>query len=197
MQEIIKATNLQGHESFSRLCNAILMTRRDTTPADPTRAASDAKDLVIAAKGIGCDVGPYISIMTSRSYPHILKISEEVEAQTKKPFKKLIYKEFSFEMEKALATILMMAKSPAHAQAYVMYRAMKGLGTDDSTLISCLAYIYDNDMLDKVKVAFKEIAEKDLVKEVEKETSLNYKKLCSALLNFKGKKLTTPMNTGY
>lgn len=195
MQEILKAT--KSYEDFNKLCTAIFNTRREMTPADPTRAASDAKDLIIAAKGIGCDSRTFISIMTSRSYPQIRKIAEEVEVQRKMSLKKLIYKEFTLTMEKGLATILFMAQSPAHAQAYVMYRAMKGAGTDDPTLISSIAYIYDNDMLDKVKDAYREITGKDLIKDVEKETSLNYKKLCTALLTYKGKKHGLPMNTGY
>lgn len=194
-QEILKA--IEGTGQFYNLIRALFTTRRETGPANPTRAASDAKDLIIAAKGIGCDVKTFISIMTSRSYAHIEKISQEVEAQKKQPFKKLIYHEFTGVMEIAFATLLFMAKSPAHAVAYVMYRAMKGLGTDDTTLIACIAYIYDNDLLDKVKVAFKEVAGKDLVKWVESETSLNYKKLCVSLLNYKGKKHVVKMNNGY
>lgn len=195
MNKILKQT--EEYKDFHNLCRAIFTTRREVGPANPARASGDAKDLIIAAKGIGCDAKIFISILTARSYPHIRKIAEEVEAQKKMSLKKLIYKEFTMTMEKGLATILNMATSPAHAQAYVMYRAMKGVGTDDSTLIASIAYIYDNDMLGKVKEAFKELTGKDLVKEVEKETSLNYKKLCTALLNYRGVKSTLPMNVGY
>lgn len=195
MQEILKAT--ASDKKFHDLCNSIFMTRRETGPADPARAERDAKDLVIAAKGIGCDSKTFIALLTGRSYPQIRKIAENVEIQKKMSLKKLICKEFMGVMEKSLVNLMYMATSPAHAQAYVMYRAMKGLGTDDTTLIEAIAYIYDNDMLDKVKTAFKEITGKDLIKTVESETSLNYKKLCVALLNYKGKKHNVNINSGY
>eukprot|EP00766_Chilomastix_caulleryi_P002746 gnl/Chilomastix_caulleri/376.p1 GENE.gnl/Chilomastix_caulleri/376~~gnl/Chilomastix_caulleri/376.p1 ORF type:complete len:450 (+),score=183.66 gnl/Chilomastix_caulleri/376:76-1425(+) len=186
-----------SHKDLNNFSRAILTRLRPTTDADPRLAAGDAKDLIIAAKGAGTDEAVFFDILAHRSYCHISKIAEEVQVQKKKSLKKLIEAEFSRVMERTLLYVLHMAQSPAHAQAYIIYRAVKGAGTRDDALIRTIAYIYDNDMLEKVKVAFREISGKDLVKYVESDTTMNYRKLCVALLNFRGKKLTVPMNVGY
>eukprot|EP00766_Chilomastix_caulleryi_P006308 gnl/Chilomastix_caulleri/842.p1 GENE.gnl/Chilomastix_caulleri/842~~gnl/Chilomastix_caulleri/842.p1 ORF type:complete len:159 (+),score=51.45 gnl/Chilomastix_caulleri/842:256-732(+) len=148
-------------------------------------------------KGLGTDEIVFFDIFAHRSFAHLREVAREVEVQKKKTLEKLVKSEFSRVMERALLYVLYNAKSAAHGQAYIIYRAVKGAGTRDDALIRAIAYIYDNDMLEEVKVAFREISGKDLVKYVESDTTFNYKKLCVALLNFRGKKLTAPMNVGY
>lgn len=186
-----------SHKDLNNFSRAILTGLRPAVEADPAQASRDAKDLIIAAKGLGTDEAVFFDIFAHRSFAHLSKVAEEVEKQRKKTLEWLVKSEFSRLMERVLLYVLYMAKSPAHAQAYIIYKAVKGAGTRDDALIRTIAYIYDNDMLDKVKEAFKEISGKDMVKYVESDTSLKYRKLCVALLNYKGKKLETPLNVGY
>lgn len=176
---------------------AILLGPRSTANADNMLASRDARDLIIAAKGLGTDEHVFFDIFAHRSFEHLREVAKEVQVQKKKTLEKLVKSEFSRVMERALLYILYNAKSPAYGQAYIIYRAVKGAGTRDDALIRAIAYIYDTDMLEDVKVAFKNICGKDMVKYVESDTTFNYRKLCVSLLNFRGKKLTIPMNVGY
>lgn len=186
-----------SHKDMHNFARAVLTGLRPAVEADPVQASRDAKDLIIAAKGLGTDEPVFFDIFAHRSFTHLAKVAEEVKVQRKKTLEWLVKSEFIGVMERTLLYVLYMTKSPAHAQAYIIYKAVKGAGTRDDALIRTIAYIYDNDMLDKVKVAFKEICGKDMVKYVESDTTLKYRKLCVALLNYKGKKLETPLNVGY
>jgi len=66
------------------------------------------------------------------------------------------------------------------ADAEKLYKAMKGFGTDEKAIIA-IAGARSNEQLQDVRRAFKKAHNKDLIKELESETSGNFRKLLVAL----------------
>jgi len=69
----------------------------------------------------------------------------------------------------------------AHADAIALRKAMKGMGTDDKTVISIICQ-RDRDHLQRVRAEFEKNEKRDLVKDVISETSGNYEDVVSGLL---------------
>ena len=74
-----------------------------------------------------------------------------------------------------------MFQTPAEFDAESLYKAMKGLGTDESVLIEIIGSRTTYE-LDLIKQAFRMMYGKDLIKWVESETSGNLRKLLVSLL---------------
>ena len=72
-------------------------------------------------------------------------------------------------------------ESPSHYDAHELKRAMKGLGTDEDTLIEIVAS-RTNSEIQAIKIAFQEKYQKDLEKEIASETSGDFKKVLISLL---------------
>ena len=65
---------------------------------------------------------------------------------------------------------------------YQIYNAMKGIGTNEDTLIEVIA-TRSNERINQIKQRFAEIYKKELIKEIDSETSGFFKRILLALLN--------------
>jgi hypothetical protein len=78
-------------------------------------------------------------------------------------------------------TMVALYDSPPVYDAKCLYKAMKGLGTDEDTLIEIIC-TRPNFVLKQIKEEFKKLYNKELEKWVEKETSGDLKKILISLL---------------
>ena len=91
-----------------------------------------------------------------------------------------IDKEFSGNMKKLLKTIVYSSINPSEYFATRINYAVKGLGTKDKLLIRILVTRDEIDM-PQIKAAYANLYHKDMVKDIENDTSGDYKRLLVAL----------------
>ena len=73
-----------------------------------------------------------------------------------------------------------MYKDPVEYDTDLLYKAMKGLGTDDDTLMEVISF-RSLERLNQIKDKFKEKYGKELIPEIKSETSGEYQKCLIAL----------------
>ena len=92
-----------------------------------------------------------------------------------------IDKEFHIgNMKKLLRTIVYSSINPSEYFATRVNYAVKGLGTKDKLLIRILVTRDEIDM-PEIKAAYQKLYNKDMVKDIESDTSGDYKRLLVAL----------------
>ena len=79
-------------------------------------------------------------------------------------------------MKKTLKTIVYAIINPSEYFASRVYKAVKGLGTNNKLLIRVLVTRDEIDM-PQIKEAYKRLYKKDMVKAIEDDTSGDYKRL--------------------
>ena len=66
--------------------------------------------------------------------------------------------------------------TPIDYDCYQIYNAMKGIGTNEDTLIEVIA-TRSNERINQIKQRFAEIYKKELIKEIDSETSGFFKRI--------------------
>ncbi|KAL9244838.1 hypothetical protein vseg_018559 [Gypsophila vaccaria] len=149
---------------------------------DPMIVQNDAKDLYKAGeKRLGTDENTFIRIFCERSKAHLAAVDAAYKSMYGHSLEKVIKKETSGHFMYGLLTIVRCAENPAKYFAKVLRRAMKGLGTDDTTLIRVIVTRTEIDM-QYIKAEYEKKYKKPLVDAVHSETSGNYRKFLLALL---------------
>ncbi|XP_019251523.1 PREDICTED: annexin D5-like [Nicotiana attenuata] len=120
-----------------RLLLAYARTMRYEGPeVDRGSVEHDAKALFKAGeKKLGTDEKAFIRIFSERSRAHLAAVSASYHSMYANSLKKAVKSETSGPFEFALLTILQCAENPAKYFAKELHKAMKGMGTDDTTLI--------------------------------------------------------------
>lgn len=172
-------SDTSGH--FKRLCISLAMgNRSEDQIVDAASAKQDAEALYKAGVSKwGTDESVFNSILVSRSYMHLRRVFQEYESLAGEDIETSIEKEFSGDICKALKTIVKCVKNKPNFFAERLYKSMKGLGTNDKTLIRIIVCRSEIDLGD-VKVAFEQQYGKTLEEWIKDDTSGDYKK---ALLN--------------
>ncbi|GAA0164822.1 hypothetical protein Leryth_023463 [Lithospermum erythrorhizon] len=156
--------------------------RYEGPEVDRMIADQDAKMLYKAGeKKLGTDEKTFIRIFTERSRAHLQAVSVAYHNMYGNTLEKAIKKETSGLFEFALRTMLQCAENPATFFAKVLHKAMKGIGTDDSTLIRVIVTRAEIDM-QYIKAEYHRKYGKSLHDAVHSETSGNYRTFLLALL---------------
>ncbi|KAF6168665.1 hypothetical protein GIB67_005277 [Kingdonia uniflora] len=143
---------------------------------------NDAKALFKAGeKKLGTDEKAFIAIFSGRSRAHLAAVSHAYRITYGNSLKKAVKSETSGSFEFALLTILRCAEDPAKYFAKVLYKSMKGMGTDDATLIRVVVTRTELDM-QYIKAAYIKKYRKTLGDAIRSETSGNYKNFLLALV---------------
>uniref|UniRef100_A0A8C6M0X8 Annexin n=1 Tax=Nothobranchius furzeri TaxID=105023 RepID=A0A8C6M0X8_NOTFU len=145
---------------------------------DPDR---DAARIETAIKTKGVDEQTIIDVLTKRTYHQRREIAFAYEKRTKKDMISALKGALSGSLE---TVILGLMKSTAQFDASEIRGSIKGLGTDEETLIEILCS-RSNDELVEIKQVYKELFKKDLGKDVAGDTSGNFAKLLLALVEFR------------
>ncbi|XP_074063847.1 annexin A4 isoform X1 [Macrotis lagotis] len=140
-------------------------------------AHQDAKDLYEAGEARwGTDEVKFLSILCSRNRNHLLHVFDEYKRVSKKDIEQSIKSETSGSFGDALLAIVKCMRNKSAYFAERLYKSMKGLGTDDDTLIRIMVSRSEIDMLD-IREQFKRLYGKSLYSFIKDDTSGDYRKV--------------------
>eukprot|EP00054_Salpingoeca_dolichothecata_P016971 m.100685 g.100685 ORF g.100685 m.100685 type:complete len:651 (+) comp22247_c0_seq1:306-2258(+) len=103
-------------------------------------------------------------------------------------FKNMIKKKTFMDpsFKNALISIFMHAVCPEEFWAWRLYKSMKGLGTDDTSLIRILVCMYDSPLFPDIVAEYSKARGKTLAEAIEGETSGKYKQVLLHFVNRHG-----------
>ena len=119
-----------------------------------------------------------INIVAYRSNNQRQQIAQAYYNQNNKQIQDDFRSNFSSNFQEALVALFY---TPIDYDCYQVYKAMKGLGTNEDTLIEVFA-TRSNERLNQIKIRFEQLYKKELIKEVESETSGFFRRVLLALL---------------
>ena len=145
---------------------------------DKEKHRKDAEVLREAMKGMGTNEEKIIQITAYRSN----KERQEILKEYKTMYGRDALEDLDNELGGNLCkTILAMYRTPVDYDCHELYKAMKGAGTDEDTLIEILA-TRSNDHLRLVKDRFFQIYKQSLESFVSNDTSGHFKRLLISIL---------------
>ncbi|XP_042328027.1 annexin A4 [Sceloporus undulatus] len=157
--------------------------RDDSQYVDDAQAQQDAQCLYEAGENRwGTDEGQFMTVLCSRNRSHLLRVFDEYRKIADKDITESIKSEMSGDLEDALLAIVKCIRSKTAYFAERLYKSMKGLGTDDDTLIRVMVSRCEIDMID-IKAEFKRMYGNSLYSFIKGDTSGDYRK---ALLHLCG-----------
>ncbi|XP_030069459.1 annexin A6 isoform X1 [Microcaecilia unicolor] len=175
------SSDTSGH--FRRILVSLAQGNRNEGEEDQAAAVEDAK--IIAAVLQISDTGSgdsdsietrFMSILCTRSYPHLRRVFQEYVKQTNHDVEHTIKKEMSGDVKDALVAIVRSIKNKSAFFAERLYKSMKGAGTDEKTLTRILVSRSETDLLN-IRYVFKEMFEKSLHHCIQNDTSGDYRKV--------------------
>ncbi|XP_073695725.1 annexin A1a [Garra rufa] len=140
-------------------------------------AASDAGILDRAIKAKGVDEATIIETLVHRSNAQRQQIKAAYQQATGKPLDVALKGALKGELEEVVLGLMM---SPAQYDAFLLQGAMKGLGTDEDTLVEILAS-RTNKEIREIKQVFKQEYKKDLEAAIKSDTSGEFRNALLAL----------------
>ncbi|KAG5264953.1 hypothetical protein AALO_G00259810 [Alosa alosa] len=151
-------------------------------PFSNFRPEKDIEDIQTACQQK--DVKTLVKIMTNRDNAQRRSLVQAYLSATSKELTVDLKKALSGDLERLMLDLLL---TPDEFDAQRLYQAMKGLGTDEETLLEVLC-TRSAIQLKGITLAYNNMYKKDLEKDLEGETSGDFTKLLLALL----KKETVP-----
>nr|XP_060611952.1 annexin A2-like [Anolis sagrei ordinatus] len=140
-------------------------------------AERDAAALETAIKVKGVDEVTIVNILTNRSNEQRQDIAFAYQRRTKKELPVALKSALSGHLE---AVMLGLLKTPPQYDASELKAAMKGLGTDEDTLIEIICS-RTNQELHLINRVYKEMYKTELEKDIISDTSGDFRKLMVAL----------------
>ncbi|KAM5313969.1 annexin A13 isoform 2-T2 [Glossophaga mutica] len=149
---------------------------------DKDLAGQDAKDLYDAGEGRwGTDELAFNEVLAKRSYKQLRATFEAYQIFIGRDIEEAIEAETSGDLQKAYLTLVRCARDQEGYFADRLYKATKGAGTDEETLIHIFVTRAQVD-LQGIKAKFREKYQKSLSDLVRSDTSGDFQKLLLALL---------------
>ena len=151
--------------------------RSNNTNPDINDCTTKAESLYKAGeKRLGTDEQVFYDILTKASAEEIKQINTIYKQKYNYDLIKAIDSEFSGDLKKLLQTIVYVSLNPPEYFATRINKALKGMGTKDALLIRILVTRDELDM-PQIKEAYKRLYKKDMIKDIESDTSGDYKRL--------------------
>ena len=138
----------------------------------------DAEALRNAMKGFGTDEDALIKIVANRTNQQRMQIKEAYKTAFGRDLIADLKSELHGKFEDAMIALF---TDPIEYDADELRKAMKGLGTNEDTLIEIIAS-RPNWMLQKIKEKYKEKYKKDLESAIKSETSGDLQRLLISIL---------------
>uniref|UniRef100_A0A8C8E148 Annexin n=1 Tax=Oryzias sinensis TaxID=183150 RepID=A0A8C8E148_9TELE len=175
-------TDTSGH--FKKMLVVLIQgTRDESGVVDADLVQQDAQDLYEAGEAQwGTDEAKFIMILGNRSVTHLRMVFDEYEKVAEMSIEDSIKNELSGDFERLMLAVVQCIRSVPMFFAKRLYKAMKGLGTADNTLIRIMISRSEIDMLD-IRECFRLRYEKSLYNMIKDDTSGDYKR---TLLNLCG-----------
>ncbi|KAK0049189.1 annexin A7 [Biomphalaria pfeifferi] len=173
VQEIINPQDNQGtgmfEVNYTKLC-------------DQEKAKVEAQQLYKAGEARwGTDEETFNRIFSTRDYYQLRATWDEYVKITQRDILNSVDRETSGNFKKGLRAIVMNIRSRPMFFAEKLCDAMKGLGTDEPTLIRIIVSRSEIDMV-QIKECFLKLTNKTLWRWIKEDTSFNFKKLLQAIV---------------
>jgi len=176
-RDLIKDIESEVSGDFRRILVSLAGAGREEKPVDEDVAKSDARALYDAGEGAwGTDEGTFNRIFASRSFPQLRATFLAYKKDRGQDIGTVIEKEMSGNLKKAFLTLVRYIQDPITYYSEVLYKSMKGMGTDDRTLIRTVLSRCEID-LGAIKERFEKLHQKSLDKAIKGETSGDYRKI--------------------
>lgn len=176
-KELEKAVKGDVSGDFQNMLVSLITAERDDGGVDEDKAKKDAKDLKEAGVDAwGTDESAFNLVFCQRSYAQLRAVAKAYKKQVGEELAKSVKKEFSGDVEKGLLAILAFCQNPVKYYSDQLRASMKGVGTDDDTLIRVIMTRCEIDLED-IKKQYRKDYQKDLDKSVKSETSGDYEKM--------------------
>lgn len=165
-----------GH--FKRLLVSMCQGNRDeSTTVDMAKAQKEAQDLFQAGeKKWGTDESRFNVVLASRSFPQLRATFDEYVKIAQRDILNSIDREMSGDLRAGFKCIVQCSRNPAEYFADRLWKSMKGVGTDDATLVRIVVSRSEIDLVE-IKAAFLQKYHKTLYKMIQGDCSGDYKKL--------------------
>uniref|UniRef100_A0A8C2ZMJ4 Annexin n=1 Tax=Cyclopterus lumpus TaxID=8103 RepID=A0A8C2ZMJ4_CYCLU len=158
---------------FCRILVSLVQGAREEGPADEERAIADAQ-VTQSCNADSDDMEmKFMSVLCTRSFPHLRKVFQEFVRYSNKDIEQIIKKEMSGDVKNAFYAIVRSVKNQPSYFADRLYKAMKGLGTDDRALIRIMVSRSEVDLFN-IRKEFKETHDVSLHEFI--QTSGDYRK---------------------
>ncbi|XP_007902812.2 LOW QUALITY PROTEIN: annexin A7 [Callorhinchus milii] len=170
-----------GH--FKRLLISMSQGNRDETQSvDQQKARADAERLYRAGEGkLGTDESTFNMVLATRSFPQLRATLQEYSRMANRELINSIDREFSGDVRDGMHAIVQCVMNRPAFFAEKLYKAMKGLGTSDSTIIRVIVTRSEIDLV-QIKQVFWEKYQKSLRTMVEHDTSGDYKRMLLSVI---------------
>ncbi|GFN89710.1 Annexin [Plakobranchus ocellatus] len=174
---------------FKRLLIGCLQANRpEGTEFDRNKAKQDAQELYSAGeKKWGTDESKFHTILVSRSYAQLRATFQEYAKVANKDIEDSIRSEMSGDLKNGMLSIVQVIRGKSNYFAKTLHKAMKGLGTDDDTLVRIVASRCEVDMV-QIKEEFQKEFKQSLGMFIADDTSGDYRKMLLALIGDEGAK---------
>ena len=126
----------------------------------------------------GKDENYFINLTLEKTNSERIKLREDYKAKFGRELLDDFEKNFKSDF---LETLIGVFKSPEEYDADLLYKAMKGVGSDKDIITEVLCF-RNPERINKIKAKFQEKYGKDLVAEIKSETSGDYQKIVLRLL---------------
>lgn len=168
---------------FQRLMRSLCLGGRQESDPDDDAVETDAENLVQAGVASwGTDESEFNKVLCLRSYDHLKKVIKRYEEKRDgTSLDEDIDSEMSSDVQEAFHAIIKVTRDKEGYFAERLYKAMKGLGTDDKELIRCICSQAE-DSLKWIMVRYQELYETDLFDAVKDECGGYYKSVLLSLL---------------
>lgn len=164
-----------GH--FKKMLVVLLQgTREEDDVVSDDLVAQDAKELYEAGElQWGTEESAFISILGNRSHCHLQLVFEEYRNISGSEIEESLRDELSGDFQKLMLAVVRCARNIPEYLASRLFKAMKGVGTRDNTLIRIMVSRSEVDMLD-IREEFRKKYEKSLHSMIRSDTSGVYKR---------------------
>lgn len=166
------------------LVSLLQANRSENQNPDKERCIQIAKELYQSGEGkVGTNEEVFNKHFSLCSPAELAVVAREYhKISGKKNLMEAISSEFSGDIKDLLETLLYVLISPSEYFATKILKAIKGLGTDDKSLIRIIVSRNEVDM-PQIKKFFQQLYNKDMVKEVKDDVSGDYGKLIVGLID--------------
>ncbi|XP_059169999.1 annexin A6-like [Physella acuta] len=175
------AGDTSGH--FKRLLVGCLQANRpEGTEFNRVMAKQDAQALLDAGeKKWGTDESRFHTILVSRSYAQLRATFQEYAKLANKDIEDSIKSEMSGDIKEGMLAIVRVIRNKSAYFASELHRSMKGLGTDDNTLVRIVASRCEVDMV-QIKEEFQKAYKQTLGMFIKDDTSGDYRTMLLTLI---------------
>uniref|UniRef100_A0A8C8FPW8 Annexin n=1 Tax=Oncorhynchus tshawytscha TaxID=74940 RepID=A0A8C8FPW8_ONCTS len=169
-----------GH--FKKMLVVLLQgTRDEPGVVHADLVEEDAQALFAAGEEQwGTEESIFIMLLGNRSVNHLQMVFDKYQEIAEKPIEDSIKSELSGDFERLMLAVVQCIRSVPMYFAKRLYKSMKGLGTQDNTLIRIMICRSEIDMLD-IRECFRMSYEKSLYNMIKEDTSGDYKRTLLAL----------------